>query len=151
MTIYNLGRRLIKSEPQSDGSKLDHSEEGRREFVVACRDASEVFDFVEETLDQVAVTIEDFAETAFPSSVGFTWNIGCRSLILDVSAEVVCIVCFVAKDNLTGLQSCEQGFCRDAVMHLACGDGQTHRQPFLVSDGVYFGCQASSTTPHTSI
>ena len=50
-------------EPEADCSELEHSEEGRPEFVIARSQASEIFDFVEEELDQVAVFVKRLAET----------------------------------------------------------------------------------------
>ena len=58
-----LGRRLIMPEPEPNCSELEHSEEGRPEFVVTRGQASEIFDFVEEALDRVAVFVKRFAET----------------------------------------------------------------------------------------
>jgi hypothetical protein len=53
-----LGRRLIIPEPEPDRSELEHGEERRAEFVVARCQASEIFDLVEEALDQVALLVK---------------------------------------------------------------------------------------------
>ena len=50
-------------EPEADCSELGHGEEGRAEFVIARGQASEIFDLVEESLDQVAVFVKRLAET----------------------------------------------------------------------------------------
>jgi hypothetical protein len=49
-------------EPQSNGSEGDGGEEVSCELVVAGGDASEVFDLVEEALDEVARLVEIGAE-----------------------------------------------------------------------------------------
>jgi hypothetical protein len=46
------------SEPQSNGCDGDGGEEVSSELVVTGGDASEVFEFVEEALDEVAVAVE---------------------------------------------------------------------------------------------
>ena len=56
-------------EPEPDCSELEHGEEGCSEFVVACGQASEIFDLVEESLDQVALFIKRLAETVSLRSV----------------------------------------------------------------------------------
>jgi len=50
-------------EPEADCSQLEHGEERRPEFVIARGQASEIFDLVEESLDQVAVFVKRLAET----------------------------------------------------------------------------------------
>ena len=56
-------------EPEADWSELEHSEEARSEFIVARGQASEIFDFIEEALNQVAVLVKYLAyQTNRPST-----------------------------------------------------------------------------------
>jgi len=57
-------------EPEPDGSEQDGGEVVSREFVVARGDTSEVFDFVEEAFDQVALPIERVVDGTLPAAVG---------------------------------------------------------------------------------
>ena len=57
-----LGRRLISSQPDTNGRELDHGHVIRGQLVVAGGDPAEVFDLVEEALDEVARLVEMGAE-----------------------------------------------------------------------------------------
>ena len=57
-----LGRRLISSQPDTNGRELDHGHVIRGQLVVARGDAAEVFDLVEEALHEVARLVEIGAE-----------------------------------------------------------------------------------------
>ena len=60
--IEGLGRGLISTQPDADCGDFDHGEVVGGEFFVARCDAPELFEFVEETLDPVAQTVEIAAE-----------------------------------------------------------------------------------------
>ena len=57
-----LGHRLIKSHPNTDGGKFDRSEIVLWQFVISGSDGPEVFEFVEEALDEIAMAVEQRAE-----------------------------------------------------------------------------------------
>ena len=57
-----LGRRLISSQPDTNGRELDHGHVIRGQLVVARGDAAEVFDLVEEAFHEVARLVEMGAE-----------------------------------------------------------------------------------------
>ena len=59
---FNLGRRLISSQPDTNGRELDHGHVIRGQLVVARGDAAEVFDLVEEAFHEVARLVEMGAE-----------------------------------------------------------------------------------------
>ena len=59
---HTLGRGLINSQPDADRGDFDHGEVVGGELFVACCDAPELFEFVEETLDPVAQAVEHTAE-----------------------------------------------------------------------------------------
>ncbi len=61
-TSQALGRRLISSQPDTNGRELDHGHVIRGQLVVARGDAAEVFDLVEEALHKVARLVEIGAE-----------------------------------------------------------------------------------------
>ena len=57
-----LGRRLIISQPDANGREFDHGHVVRRQLVVAGGDPTEVFDLIEEPLDEIARLVEIGAE-----------------------------------------------------------------------------------------
>ena len=57
-----LGHRLIKPHPYFDGGEFDECEIVFGMFFEAHGDDPEVFDFVEEALDAVAISVEEGAE-----------------------------------------------------------------------------------------
>jgi hypothetical protein len=57
-----LGHRLIKAHPDSKGSEFDAGEEVIGRFVVARGYGAVVFDFVEEALDEISVSVKVGAE-----------------------------------------------------------------------------------------
>ena len=64
-------------EPEYHADELDGSEECAGEFVIACGDCSEAFEFTEEALDEIAFAIEGEIRFAFDEAIGFGWNDGC--------------------------------------------------------------------------
>ncbi len=58
LNLWKLGRRLINSQPDANGRELDHGHVIGGELVVAGGDPAEVFDLVEEALDEVARLVE---------------------------------------------------------------------------------------------
>ena len=63
------------SSVEEDGGagELNAGEEGLGEFVVTGGDGPEMFELVEETLDEIAFAIEDEVARARGFSVGFGW------------------------------------------------------------------------------
>ena len=87
------------SQPNESAREMDESQEGFGEFVVTCRDASELLDPAEETLDEVAVFVDMAIETSRIASVGTRWNDRLAALGRDGLDEGVRIVALVGKIN----------------------------------------------------
>jgi hypothetical protein len=71
------------SEPQSNGSEQDGGEVVSRELVIARGDAAEVFDLVEEALDQVTLTIEFVPDRALPTAVALGGDVRCGAVLAE--------------------------------------------------------------------
>lgn len=70
-----LGSALIKSGPQPDGSERDSSEKISGELVEAGRHPPEMFQFVEESLDEVTLSVDVPINAALHLSVTLGRNV----------------------------------------------------------------------------
>jgi len=61
--VGDLGHRLIRAHPNSEGGELDGGEEVVVAFVVSRGDGSEMLEFVEEAFDGVALFVDSPVET----------------------------------------------------------------------------------------
>ena len=59
----------------TDGSERDGCEEVSGEFVVACGDAPEMLDLVEEALDEVALPVEFRVDGANALHIALAWDV----------------------------------------------------------------------------
>ena len=63
--FLELGCRLIKPEPQSDCGEFCEGQIGLGFSVVACGDVSELLEFVDAALDEIALFVFALAERDF--------------------------------------------------------------------------------------
>ena len=147
-----LGRGLINSQPDADSSDLDHGEVVGGEFFVACCDAPELFEFVEETFDPVAHAIENAAEGMWRGGAAAVGDDRHRILRLDHRPDPFGIVGLVGEHEAVGRQVIvEQSSGKGAVMGLAGAQGEAERQPAGVDHGVDLRRQSASGTTHATI
>jgi hypothetical protein len=66
----------VFSEEDGGASELNAGEENLGELVVARGDGAELFELVEETLNEIAVAVEGEVARAQGFSVGFGWDDG---------------------------------------------------------------------------
>jgi hypothetical protein len=64
-----LGHRLIKAHPESERSEFDAGEEVFGCFIVSRGHGAVIFDFVEEALDQVSVSVKIRTESRYVFAV----------------------------------------------------------------------------------
>ena len=111
---FGLGRVLIDFDPEVDAGKGDCGEEVSCELVIAGRDASEVFEPVEETFNEVALGR----------------NVGARAMVGDgVPGR---------------LKAVKEGGHGNLVGGLARGEREAARQAAAVDDNMDFGAQPAS-------
>ena len=65
-----LGCELIRAQPETNGGEFEHGEIVRGGLFVARGDTSEVFDLVEEVLDEIALFVKLGVERTGLASVG---------------------------------------------------------------------------------
>ena len=114
-----------------------------RGFLVASRDAAELFDEIEEALDEVALGIE--GEVAIAGDLAIRFWRDDRLDVPDFEAlnKAVGVVAFVAEKGL-GLHLGREGFSLGDVVDLAAGEAE--RQPVAqgIHDHMDLGGQAAA-------
>lgn len=118
---------------------MDHGEEVGGELVVAGGDATEVLQFGEEPLDEVAVAVEALAEAGLPSAVAFRRDVGRGALFLDQLTDTVGIIRLVREHDGARAKVVEQRIGDLPVVCLPGGQAEPDREPLRVDDNVDFG------------
>ena len=130
-------------EPECNGHELDGSEERACEFIIACCDCSEAFEFTEEALDEVAFAIEDEIGFALDASIGFRRNDGCDAASFQGLDQGVCIIGLIRKKGFR-LDLFEQ---RCGLAEIGCLAGRERHGNGVaksVHDHMDLGCQTAS-------
>ena len=89
------------SEPEASGSEGDCREEVSGELVVACGDAAEVFELVEEALDEIALAIEFGIDGTLDLAVALGRDVRPRAVLGDDLEDGAGIVAAVG-DGVAG-------------------------------------------------
>ena len=87
----------------------------------------------EETLDQVALSVEQPAEAWLPAPVTFGWNIGRSAMLLDQLPDAVGVIGFVRQHDSARAEMVEQRFRNLPIMCLPGGQAETDREPLRVN------------------
>ena len=139
------------AQAQPDASELDHGEERRAELVVARGDASVIFEFVEEALDEVALLVEPGAEADRTFAIGLGRDVGPAAALADHRAQPVGVIGLVAEHHLALAHTVEQlGRCLDVVV-VAGRDDQLDRQPVAIGQSMDFRSKTAPAASQTSI
>src|SRR3546814_15185356 len=94
-----LVHRLIMCKSNSYCSGVDGDEEVVVAVVISRCHSAEMLEFVEEALDQVAVSIEERAERRSPDALGHGRDIGESALVGDGGAQLVGVIGAVGQQN----------------------------------------------------
>ena len=81
---------------------MDKRKKGCSEFIIACSDPAENFEFVEEALDQVALLISVEITKPRLDHIAFGWDRIRCSLLRNVGANGLCSICFIAQNVASG-------------------------------------------------
>ena len=127
------------SEADADRREDDRCEEVSSELVVARGDSAQMFEFVEEALDEVALAVAFRIDGANDTHVALAWDMGGCSHHgeqLDDRARTVAAV----GDRLAGrAQAVDQAGQGGFVGSLTGGQQQPNRQTHGIDDRVDFG------------
>jgi hypothetical protein len=90
----------VSSVKQDDsGYQLDGTKEISREFVISRGDAPVMFDFVEETFDEIALTVEREITVALCFAIGLRWNHRCDCPLIECVDQRISIIGFVGEER----------------------------------------------------
>ena len=120
------------------------------EFFVACSEAPEVLEFGEAPLDAVALSVEVFVVGVLVPAAGQGGYDRYGAHRCDVSADRLAVVAFVGHHPL-GLALSEQRDGLGAVVDLATGDREVHRQTQFLCQQMNLGRQTSSGAPQSLV
>ena len=133
-------------EPDANGSERYGCEEVSRELVVTGCDSSEMFDFVEEALDEIAQPVEVGIDRPLMFAVALGGNVRLRSMLGDHMKDCCGVVPFVGDDISRQRHAIDQRRERRLVGGLAGGEQEPDRQAVSIDDGVDLCAQSSTRT-----
>lgn len=139
------------SAPEADTDKFDGRKEIGRILVVACGDAAELLDTIEEALDEVSLFVEPWREGEALLAVGSIGNVGsdvpCRSGV----ADSVAVISFVAQQGCAFGNGFDQRFSLTGVVDLPASQSQADRASVSIDKGMEFAGEAAPGTSHATI
>jgi len=114
-----------------------------RGFFVAGRDASELFDELKETLDEVALGVEGEIAIASDLTVRLWRDDGLDGSHFEALDEGVGVVALVAEEGF-GLRFSREGFRLGDIVDLAAGEAERQRVAQGVDDHMDLGGRAAA-------
>jgi len=114
-----------------------------RGFFVAGRDASELFDELKETLDEVALGVEGEIAIASDLTVRLWRDDGLDGSHFEALDEGVGVIAFVAEEGF-GLRFSRKGFSLGDIVDLAAGEAERQRVAQGVDDHMDLGGRAAA-------
>ena len=117
--------------------------ESARSFFVAGRDASELFDELKETLDQVALGVEGEVAIARDLAIRFWRDDRLDGSDFEALNKAGGVVAFVAEEGF-GLHFSREGLGLGDVVDLAAGEAERQRVAESVDDHMDLGGRAAA-------
>lgn len=134
-----LGSGLISSGPKSCGGESDGGEECDSELLEAGGDASEVFELVEVSLDEVALAVDCTIHGALYFPVPLCRDMGLGAAGIDPLDQRHRIIATVSHDLGRAGETVDQGRRGGLVAGLSGADRQADRQARLVHNRMDLG------------
>lgn len=125
------------------GGELNGSEKSVCAFVVSRCNGSELFEMIEETLDEIAFAIKREVCWPWPDTIGFWWNHRVDMTFFEMVDQRVGVVGFVRKEGL-GINLFQKRLGLRKVRCLAGRQGDRHRIAERIDDHMYLRRQSSS-------
>ncbi len=125
---------------------MDSGEEVAGGFFIARCDASELFESIEETLDEIAFGVEGEVALAADLAVGLGRDHRLDAAHNQGSNEAVGVVTLVSDDGLR-LDLGEERFGLRDIVNLTAGQADRQRIAERVDDGVDLGRQSAARPP----
>ena len=131
-------------DPNANGSQCDRCEEVSSELVVTRGDASDMLEFIEEPLDEIALAVEFRIDRADDFDVALRRDVRSRAAACEELDDRACAVAAIG-DGLTGRpQAIDQRRQCRLVGGLAGRQEETDRQAIGIDDGMDLGGQSST-------
>ena len=143
---FSLGRGLISAGPKTGSGHQDGCQIVACELVEACGDPSEVFQFVEEALDEIALAVDLAVDDTTNPDVALRGNVSRSAAGLDELDDRA------GEETTVGNHMAGQGKAFDQlrkgslVGRLARRENQAHRQTLVIHNGMDLGAQSSTRT-----
>lgn len=109
-----------------------------------------MFEFIEEALDGVALTVDPCAEGEGFDPVGHGADIGPRAAPIHLFAQGVAVVSPVGEKDVARLERSQHVSGRASVVSLAFGQLEADRSAFSIDKGVDLGGQAATRATHAT-
>lgn len=116
-------------------------------FEASC-DPAGVLEPVEEALDEIALSVQDFAVAPRHAPASRGRNAGPNAALAQKLPEPVRIVGLVGDEAAVGRQDIDQGGNGGEIVRLPWCQGQPDRQPAAIDHGMDFGGQAAARAPN---
>lgn len=136
--------------PDFGGCEFDECEIIGVVFFVTGGDGSEVFELVEEALDEVAVSVEEPAERWWSEPAGHGFHIGPGTACRERLAHEVAVIGPVGEQRLAVADAVEHAGGAAAVMGLALGQFEADGQAMGIDERVDLGGQPAPRAPRAS-
>ena len=120
-SVPALGHRLIKAHPESERSEFDVGEEVFGRFIVSRGHGAVMFDFVEEALDQVSVSVKIRTESRYVFAVWHGFDIGPCAAFVEALTQLIAVVGAIGQESLAFDESVEHVAPAAPIMDLAFG------------------------------
>jgi len=130
-------------EPDGDSGEFDEAHKVGEELVVSCRDTAELFELVEETLDDVALFVKLGVIGTFDRPISLGRNDDLAAGFDDPVAEVIGVVALVGDRSLCG-ETFNEVMGEGDVVALSRRADQAHGIAERVAGGVDFGAQSAA-------
>jgi hypothetical protein len=133
-------------DPEANGTQGNCREEVAGEFVVACGDAPEVLEFVEEALDEVSLAVEGEIDGTHDLDVALRGDVGGGAAGGEEVDDGPRAVAAVGDGLARRGQAVDQRWQRGLIGGLAGRQDQPDGQAIAIDDRVDFGAQSSART-----
>ena len=133
-------------DPEPCGNQRDGGEEVSCELVVAGGDTAEVFEFVEETFDEVALAIDRWIDGTLDLAVSLGGDVRSRPMFGEQFEDGAGVVAPIGDDVASRPEPLDQRRHGGLVGGLARREHEPDRQAASIDHGVDLGAQSPTRT-----
>jgi hypothetical protein len=137
----------LKSCPDEDSDDLNGGKEVDGVLLEAGSDPAGVLEPVEEALDEIALSIQDFAVVAWHAPASGGRNAGPDAALAQERAQPVGIIGLVGNEAAVGRQDVDQRGHGCEIVRLPWRQSQPDRQSAAIDHGMDLGGQAAARAP----